>query len=415
MESGHVALVHYGEVPSVWHVRILLGHIQANEWQILTPDFDRYSEQLDHLNPDYTDFIYLGASTTVPARVPAHEVYGFAPLGPGTLAHHIQQDRMEANAERLNRGLPPLAPGGAGPAAAAPPPPAVAPWPGVLGWGAVAAGAPPVGAGAVAGPAGVVSMCWVCIESAGGYSRGDIVVTEPAVLPAGHVLIGEKAIVPSRDGSAVGCFCKRVKVADAGSYKLEDLRVLPVTFDAQGIRKREFAQAVAAMVEGVPQGGGLQLEGPATALNVLKALRDQAMTPTSFHEFWLRSAEIPRGDRSTYEHEVLSRILESIVTVDQLNVSGLQGVELLVRRLQVIREAHRISPTSPDYSSAEHFMGWRYRKGAHGVDRDLAQHVASELKSEAMILKESRKAKEEAQARRRNPGDKKGGGGGDQK
>ena len=59
MESGHVALVHYGEVPSVWHVRILLGHIQANEWQILTPDFDRYSEQLDHLNPDYTDFIYL--------------------------------------------------------------------------------------------------------------------------------------------------------------------------------------------------------------------------------------------------------------------------------------------------------------------------------------------------------------------
>ena len=415
MESGHVALVHYGENPSVWHVRILLGHIQANEWQILTPDFDRYSEQLDHLNPDYTDFIYLGASTTVPARVPAHEVYGFAPMDPGTLAHHIQQGRMEANAERLNRGLPPLAPMAAGHAAVVPPPPAVAPLPGVLGGGAAVAGAPPAGAGAGAAPAGVVSMCWVSIENAGGYSKGDIVVTEPALLPAGHVLIGEKAIVPARDGSAVGCFCKRVKVTDAGSYKLEDLRVLPVSFDAQGIRRREFAQAVAAMVEGVPQGGGLQLEGPATALNVLKALRDQAMTPTSFHEFWLRSAEIPKGDRSTYEHEVLSRILESIVTVDQLNVSGLQGIELLVRRLQVIREAHRISPTSPDYSSAEFFMGWRYRKGAHGVDPDLAHHVAAELKSEAMILKESRKAKEEAQARRRNPGDKKGGGGGDQK
>ncbi|CAK9003831.1 Ankyrin-1, partial [Durusdinium trenchii] len=130
-----------------------------------------------------------------------------------------------------------------------------------------------------------------------------------------------------------------------------------------------------------------------------------AMTPTSFYEFWLRSAEIPKGDRSTYEHEVLSRILESIVT---LNVSGLQGVELLVRRLQVIREAHRISPTSPDYSSAEFFMGWRYCKGAHGVDPDLAHHVAAELKSEAMILKESRKAKEEAQARRRNPETRRG-------
>lgn len=108
MEGGHLALVHYGEVASVWHVRILLGHIQGNEWQIRTPDFDRYSEQLDHLNPDYTDFIYLGASTNVPARVPPHEIYGFAPMDPATLAKH-HQGRLEANAERLNRGLPPLA------------------------------------------------------------------------------------------------------------------------------------------------------------------------------------------------------------------------------------------------------------------------------------------------------------------
>ena len=59
------------------------------EWQILTPDFDRYSEQLDHLNPDYADFIYLGASTNIPPRVPAHEIYGFAPMDPATLANHI--------------------------------------------------------------------------------------------------------------------------------------------------------------------------------------------------------------------------------------------------------------------------------------------------------------------------------------
>ena len=415
MESGYLVLVHYGEVPSTWHVRILLGHIQGNEWQILTPDYDRYSEQLDHLNPDFADFIYLGASTTVPPRVPAHEIYGFAPMDPATLANHIHQGRLEANAERLNRGLPPMAPMGAGPAVVAPPPPAVAPLPGVLVGGGAAAVAAPAGGGAAVAPAGVVGMCWVCVETAGGYSRGEIVVADPGVLPPGHVLIGEKALVPAKDGSAVACFAKKVRVDDAAGYKLEDLRILPVTFDAQGVRRREFAQAVAAMVEGTPQGGGLQLEGPATALNVLKSLRDQSMTPTSFHEFWLRSAEIPRGDRSIYEHEVLSRILESIVTIDQLNVSGLQGIELLVRRLQVIREAHRILPSSPDYSSAEFFMGWKYRKGAHGVDPDLAHHVAAELKSEAMILKESRKAKEEAQARRRNPGDKKGGGGGDQK
>ena len=163
---------------------------------------------------------------------------------------------------------------------------------------------------------------------------------------------------------------------------------------------------------GCHRGGGLQLEGPATCLNICKGLRDQSMTPTSFHEFWVRSADIPKGDRSTYEHECLSRILESLVTVDQLNVSCLQGAELICRRMQVIREAHRISPTSPDYSSADYFMGWKYRRGAHGVDAGLSQFVAGEMKNDAMILKESRKAREEAQTRRQNS-NKKGGGGAD--
>ena len=99
-----------------------------------------------------------------------------------------------------------------------------------------------------------------------------------------------------------------------------------------------------------------------------------------------------------------------MVTIDQLNPSGLQSAELVVRRMQVIREAHRISPTSPDYSSADIFMGWRYRKQTQGVDSSLAAYVAVELKSDAAIAKESRKAREEQQQRRRNL--PKGGGGG---
>lgn len=77
------------------------------------------------------------------------------------------------------------------------------------------------------------------------------------------------------------------------------------------------------MVEGSPQGGGLQLEGPPTALNIAKSLGGQNMTPSSYHEFGIRTAKIPRGDRSIYEHECLSRIFEAMVTVDQLNPSGL--------------------------------------------------------------------------------------------
>lgn len=402
MEAGHLCLVRYAD--PLWHARLLLAHIEGTTWQILTPDYDRYDEQLDQHNVDYTGFEYLGPSGVVPAHIPAAQVYSFAPMDPGTLALHMQQGRIEAQAERVRRGLAPVAaaPAGLAPVAGVPQVvPPVAPPAGVLG----PAVAPAAGAGMV-GPQ--PTFVWVAIEESGGRKRGDVLVVEPAALPAGSLVLGDRALVPSAVAGGSACFAKRVQQQDAASYALEDLRLLPVRFDGQGVRRREFNDAVAHMVEGTPQGGGLQLEGPVTSLNIVKGLRDQNLTPTTFHEFWMRTADIPRGDRSTYEHECLSRIMEAMITVDQLNICSLQSSELVMRRLQVIREAHRISPSSPDYSSADYFMGWKWRKSTQGIDSGLASFVATELKNEAAISKEARKAREEQQARRRPP---KGGGG----
>ena len=413
MEAGHLALVDYGEVPRLYHARLLLAPTTGSNWVILTPDYDRYEEQMDHLNGDFADFIFLGAHGVIPAHIPAHEVYSFAPMNPGLLAHHMTLGKVEANAIRHSRGVGPI-----GAVAHAIPAPAVAPAApaavpaGVLAGGHVAAVAP-AAAGAGAGVA--ASHSWIVVEASGGRARGDVICVEPAALPPGHFQLGDVALVPGLPGSSDGSLVRRVPTSEASNYKLSDLRVLPIHFDPQGNRRREFSQAVANMVDGVPQGGGLQLEGPTTCLNIAKSLRDQNLTPTTFHEYWLRSAEIPKGDRSVYEHECLSRILESMITVDQLNICALQGAELVCRRMQVIREAHRVSPSAPDYSSADHFMGWKWRRGAHEVDSTLAAHVANELKNESQIMKESRKAREEAQNRRRNPGNKNPGGGGDNK
>jgi hypothetical protein len=405
MEPGHLALMNYGEVPPCWHTRILLARVTDISWVILTPDYDIYAEELSIHNPDLIDFEYLGSNANPPARIPLAQVYGFQPMDPAALANFMRQGSIEANAIRALRGIPngPVVPVPPAPAAPVAPPPSgvLAPQPPAV----VAAPAAPAGAAAaVAG-----GKCWVCVEDAGGRKKGDIVVHDPGALPAGSLQLGDKALVPALDGSGSACYVKHVPVSEAPNYRLDDLRILPVHFDAQGIRRREFSQAVSMMLDGVPLGGGLQLEGPTSGLNVLKSLRDQSMTPTSFHEFWLRSADIPKGDRSTYEHECLSRILESLVTIDQLNIVALQGAELICRRLQVIREAHRVSPTSPDYTAADYYMGWKYRRGAHGVDSDLTQYVAGEMRNDAAVMKEARKAKEEAQLRRQNP--KKGGGG----
>lgn len=407
MEAGHFALVSYGERPVVWHTRILLAHVHGSCWIILTPDHDRYEEQLDAANPDYEDFEFLGPNHAIPARIPQASIYGFAPMDPGELARQMALGRIEADSIRAQRGLPPVAGGRQGVAAPAPVPAAPVPAPppsGVLGpaAGPVAAAAPAVG---VADP-----YCWVTLESGAGRLKGDVVVVEPNPLPAGTQQLGDRAMLQDPAQPGQGIFLKRVLQSQSSTYKLDDFRVLPVQFDAQGVRRRDFHSAVPIMIEGSPAGGGLQLEGPATALNIAKGLRDQNLTPTTYHEFWIRTGEIPKGDRSVYEHECLSRIFEAMVTIDQLNPSGLQSAELVVRRMQVIREAHRISPTSPDYSSADIFMGWRYRKQTQGVDSSLAAYVAGELKSDAAIAKESRKAREEQQQRRRNL--PKGGGGG---
>ena len=370
---------------------------------ILTPDLDYYEEQMSPLNPDFVDFHFGGSDGNLAPRILPGAVYGFQPLSPAELSRLTMQARIEGNAIRARAGLPPFLPHGhqpqpVPPPAAVPPPLPPPPVPGAL--------------GGVIGPAaagGGAADTWVAIEDAGPYKAGDVVGQDPAPLPPGSLVVGEKGLVIS-NGQAV--FVKKVPQTEVARFKLQDLRILPVAFDAQGVRRREFNLCVSLMTDTPPQGGGLQLTGPSTAINVLKGLRDQNFTPTTFHDHWVRTSEIPTGNRSIYEHECLSRILESLVTIDQLNIGALQGVELLVRRMQVIREAHRISPASPDYSAADHFMGWKYKRAAQ-VDADLAAHVATELKNEAAIAKESRKAREEQKQRRQGPPKKGGDGGAD--
>lgn len=98
--------------------------------------------------------------------------------------------------------------------------------------------------------------------------------------------MGERGILPAAGTSVM---IRKVKPSEASAYRLDDLRLLPIQYDAQGIRRKEFNLAVAEMDNAEPSGGGLQLTGPATALRLMKELRDQAMTPGTFHEYILAS------------------------------------------------------------------------------------------------------------------------------
>lgn len=155
MEPGHICLLNYGERPVLYHVRILLAPTTQDNWVVLTPDFDSYEEQMSPLNADLEEFVYLGSNTNLPANIPANRVYGFAPLDPGTLANHMTNGRVMANAIRAGLGLGPLGMNPPVAAAVAAPVAPIAPAapPGVL-WGG--AGAPPAVAQAAPAAAAVI-------------------------------------------------------------------------------------------------------------------------------------------------------------------------------------------------------------------------------------------------------------------
>ena len=382
--EGDIVFVDYGEVPPCIHARLVGARVRDDIFVIITPDHDVYEEQLSHLNPDYVAFYYggPGLGAAIPAGIDPGLVYSFGAMSAVDYQRLMQQARLYAAGVRVGLGLPPIPGGqGAGPGMAAP-------------------------AAAPAAP-----LVWVALENRGAIKQGSVVVAQGQPLPATAVHLGDRAVVDI--GGGVHVALQQVDPSRLDSMEVRDLRVLPLKFDAQGQRRAEFAEAVSSMQGLDMPGGKLQLSGPASALGVLKNMVDRGLTPVTDHEHWMRTHEIAKGDRSVYEMEVITRVMEAFIMTDQLNVPNLKGCELLMRRWQLIREAHRISPNNPDYSASDVIMGWAYRKG-DGVEPGLAKFVADELRDQAAIAKESRKAKEEMEQRRKGgrPNPNQGGGAG---
>ena len=60
----------------------------------------------------------------------------------------------------------------------------------------------------------------------------------------------------------------------------------------------------------------------------------------------------PRGDRAIFEDEVLSKVLDAAIKFDGYNVSNSLAFELIVRRKQLLCEAHVGNPSQPSYEAS---------------------------------------------------------------
>jgi len=403
----------------VWHQRrrlaALSGSLGTGEWAV-TPDGGVFEESLHLPDPEVTAVRFADVRWPPPPGVPRAQAYRFAADIPAEdLANYMDEAMAQANqvwTQEMTTDVPPsgvledirasVDVGRVAPAPGLPPQavePAEEPGVAVLPLAGVARNVHMHPRGVLAeDPRCGDGYVWALDEHVSEHHpKGQIVH-----LPAGCFGDSERALGPAPLSWDIVHLVQYLAVDPRATPRASDMavdqgtdaRVFPVKFDAHGERVRLFAESVSYMTQDeLP--GGFPLEGPRTCLQVLKGMVRVGGSPEMSNLEWRRTSRIPDGDRAVYEDEVICLALQFLATVDQVNLPNLVGAELLCRRHQLIREAYRLSPSALDYSVSDWFMGWGRRRTGQTVQPPPAVYVAEQLKHEASIVKESRKAREE--------------------
>jgi len=375
-----------------WHERLVCAHVEGNTWVILTPDGDLYEEEL--CAPPLLNMIVGDAERTLPPVLGAaagQPVYRFLRRrNPAELRRHLAEGEAYAATLRPAAELPIAADAARAPAAEAARVPADR-------------------------AAGEV---WLATETVGHVARGTELTPGPGdlvgrihgvfyVQPGGVEVpvrrlplsdLGALELAPragSLDDRAPGGAGAAASAPPGAEADPGDLRTLAVRYDVSGQRYREYGDAVSLLREDAFDEADFPIEGARTCQWWMRTVKRNGLTPTTHHQKWRLESGVPSSDRSLYEHEILCAALEAGVCTDQLNVANLLMAEIMVRRLQLIEEAHSMSPAHPSYEGAEHWMGLGKRRGGAVINPALTRHVAGRVQEETAVAKERRKAREE--------------------
>ena len=400
---GSSLLVRYnvGGAPE-YHARQILAHVTDGQYVCLTPDFDVYSE--DYNGSDFLEVLVRPADNSVPAGVPPQQVYDFVNVvsGPALIAY-LEQGRAEAIATRVALGIaaggvPAAAPahgagigGGAlGHAVPAPPPggalqaaigalpvPPVAP-------AAIGVALPPALPGPIAGA--------LAAGGALGVAGGGAQAFPGFGLGGGG---GSGGLAGLAQGLGVGL--GSIPGASVCSPSASDLRTLAVKFDEQGKRHRDFRSGVLDMTE--EEFDDYPIKGPRCLLWGLKFMLEHGNSPTGWHAKWKSDLKLQATDPGVETHDTLCRIFPYGTCYDQLNLGNCVIAETMMRELMFVEEKHkdRVTGGGKDgggVSEKALFTGHEARVNLC-IRPELVAYIGDEMRKEALIMKERRKAREE--------------------
>ena len=180
-----------------------------------------------------------------------------------------------------------------------------------------------------------------------------------------------------------------------------DARCLVVDFDNQGVRFKEWRTLVSEVKDYGYE--DWPFEGPATVTHLLKHMYKYGGDPKQWLEAWCRQKSISDQDRVKHELRCLMDVLHFGGTYDQLNLPILASFETVARRVQCIVDAYSAGGSSPDWGNAKLFTNyvgpddvvmpqlrsWAARRGKEEVELYQARNRMKELKKHSMVVEEA--------------------------
>ena len=221
-------------------------------------------------------------------------------------------------------------------------------------------------------------------------------VKAPALLPdssKGGLSGGIGALAPALGKSSAEY--QQGSGANSDNDDSGDVRTLPVLYDRQGQRFREFRQAVSQCEH--HSFADWPIPGPPTVMWVIKWMVARGGTPLAWHAAWKTNGRLQDSEGVVLHHESNCRILETMLCYDQVNAGALASLELVCRLIQICEDklSHRFDDSHGDAGSDYYLMSGAQSGSQLCICPELRAWIASEVQKESSVLKERRKAREE--------------------
>ena len=383
LPEGSRVLTRYLSVRREWHERILLKHLTASWYLIVTPDGDVYPEDLSI--PPLVEMVPFTRAANGRPRVPdgiESECVYWMELGSaeirGVSRQHWEPYYQEAldmfEPALLELGVRPPGAATAGqqlqvrakarPHRSAQGAKTAEPAPSAEDVGTPAGLTPEPGGGAGDELVGTVKddeeAPLFALVSAGPLGIGDVVPETTVLRMIGQFGVGR---LPSGESIAVttsfnacwrslGSSPPRLQATAAEPAEPEesvtpradaepemDLRVLKTCVDGRDRRFREYRQAADLLRE--PTHLDWPIDGPTTVCYCVDFMARYGGSGLGFHNRWKAEARLLQDDSFVLEHESMCRILDAAVHCDQLHCPQLASLELVCRCSQRIQLRYR--------------------------------------------------------------------------